>query len=185
RCPPTRHDATVAMCVEGPAGDCWPLFCPRLLTIPMHAPGTPYVIEVAPTIPPRLARLQELANNLWYGWDRATRELVERLHPGLWDAAGHNPKAFLKRVDQRRLDAAADDPVFLADFHSVLSAYETYHDAHTGRNGGRALAESDLVAYFCAEFGLHESLPIYSGGLGILAGDYCKAASDMRLPRVA
>lgn len=151
----------------------------------MDAPGTPYVIEVSPTIPARLARLQDLANNLWYSWDRTTRELFERLDPGLWEAVGRNPKAFLKRVDQRRLDSAAEDPAFLGTFHSVLSAYDTYHDAHAGRNGSRVLAESGLVAYFCAEFGFHESLPIYSGGLGILAGDHCKAASDMRLPLVA
>jgi len=151
----------------------------------MHASGTPYVIEVSPTIPPRLARIKDLANNLWYSWDRPTCELFERLHPGLWEAVGHNPKAFLARVDQRRLDASAQDPSFLANFHSVLSAYDTYHDAQPTGNGPQALKGDDLVAYFCAEFGFHESLPIYSGGLGILAGDHCKAASDMRLPLVA
>jgi starch phosphorylase len=157
----------------------------RLLLIAMHPLGTPYTIQVSPRIPSRLARLQDLANNLWYSWDPATRDMFERLHPGLWEAVGHNPKAFLKRIDQRRLDAAAEDSAFLANFHSVLSAYDSYHDAPAGRNGARALGEKDLVAYFCAEFGIHESLPIYSGGLGILAGDHCKAASDMRLPLVA
>ncbi|MEP7062936.1 MAG: alpha-glucan family phosphorylase [Betaproteobacteria bacterium] len=153
----------------------------------MDAPGTPFVIEVSPIIPPRLARLQDLASNLWYSWDRPTRELFERLHPGLWDAVGHNPKAFLKRVDQRRLDAASEDPSFLASFHRVLSAYDSYNDAPARRDSDAAAAaqERDLIAYFCAEFGFHESLPIYSGGLGILAGDHCKAASDLRLPLVA
>ncbi|HET9045859.1 MAG TPA: alpha-glucan family phosphorylase [Casimicrobiaceae bacterium] len=151
----------------------------------MHAPGTPYVIEVNPVIPPRLARLQELAGNLWYSWDRPTRDLFQRLHPALWEAVGHNPKAFLKRVDQRRLDAAAEDPTFVSNFNSILSAFDTYNDASTGRNGGPAREQHDLVAYFCAEFGFHESLQIYSGGLGILAGDHCKAASDLRLPLVA
>ncbi|MEP7276767.1 MAG: alpha-glucan family phosphorylase [Betaproteobacteria bacterium] len=150
----------------------------------MHAPGTPYVIEVNPNIPARLARLQDLANNLWYSWDRSTREMFQRLHPALWETVGHNPKAFLKRVDQRRLDAAAEDPTFLSNFNSILSAFDTYQDASTGRNGGPALEQHDLVAYFCAEFGFHESLQIYSGGLGILAGDHCKAASDLRLPLV-
>ncbi len=150
----------------------------------MHSPGTKYVVEVNPTLPPRLARLAELAGNLWYSWDRTTRELFERLHPGLWEAVGHNPLAFLKRVDQWRLDDAAEDPVFLANFHRILSAYDTYHGAPSRRKGERLLEDGDLVAYFCAEFGFHESLKIYSGGLGILAADYCKAASDMRLPLV-
>ena len=77
-------------------------------------PGTPYPLEVTPRIPPRLGRLAELANNLWYSWDRPTRALFSRLHPGLWRGCGHSPKAFLKRVDQKRLDAAAEDPVFLS-----------------------------------------------------------------------
>ena len=79
---------------------------------------------------------------------------------------------------------AADDPVFLGNFNRVLSAYDTYHNEPLRRNGSEWLRSTDLVAYFCAEFGFHESLPIYSGGLGILAGDHCKAASDMRLPFV-
>lgn len=151
----------------------------------MQVFGTPYIIEVSPTLPERLTRLADLANDLWYSWDAPTRELFQRLHPRLWDAVAHNPKAFLKRIDQSRLDAAADDPVYLANLRRVLSAYDNYHDAPGGRDDARALVENELVAYFCAEFGFHESLKIYSGGLGILAADHCKAASDMRLPLVA
>ena len=147
-------------------------------------PRTVYQLEVNPKIPARLARLEELAYNLWYSWDRPTRTLFSRLHPGLWDAVGHNPKAFLRRVDEQLLVDAADDPVFLGNFNRVLSAYDTYHNEPLRRNGSEWLRATDLVAYFCAEFGFHESLPIYSGGLGILAGDHCKAASDMRLPFV-
>jgi len=145
---------------------------------------TQYTIDVNPNIPPRLARLEELANNLWYSWDRATRALFARLHPALWDAVGHSPKAMLKRVDEQRLFEAADDPAFLSAFNRVLSAYDSYHSEPLRRNGSEWLRQNDLVAYFCAEFGFHESLPIYSGGLGILAGDHCKAASDIRLPFV-
>jgi starch phosphorylase len=141
-----------------------------------------FTVEVNPKIPRRLARLEELAANLWYSWDRPTRTLFARLHPALWDAVGHNPKAFLRRVDEERLIDAADDPVFLGNFNRVLSAYDTYHNEPLRRNGSEWLRSSDLVAYFCAEFGFHESFPIYSGGLGILAGDHCKSASDMRLP---
>jgi glycogen phosphorylase len=147
--------------------------------------GTPFVLEVNPKIPARLARLEELANNLWYSWDRPTRELFSRLHPQLWIAVGHSPKAMLKRIDEQRLIDATDDPVFLNNYNRVLSQYDTYHGEPLRRNGSEWLRAGDLVAYFCAEFGFHESLPIYSGGLGILAGDHCKAASDTRLPFVA
>jgi starch phosphorylase len=150
----------------------------------MTTPGTSFTLEVNPKIPRRLVRLEELANNLWYGWDRPTRELFARLHPALWDAVFHSPKALLKRIDEQRLVDAAQDPVFLNSFNRILSAFDTYQSEPLRADGAVSLAPSDLVAYFCAEFGFHESLPIYSGGLGILAGDHCKAASDLRLPFV-
>ncbi|MCL2523021.1 MAG: alpha-glucan family phosphorylase [Betaproteobacteria bacterium] len=145
--------------------------------------GTIYQIEVNPQLPERLERLEELANNLWYSWDRSTQGLFSSLSHSLWRTTNHNPKAFLKRIDQKRLEAAAENPVFLGALNRVLSAYDNYHEmpglalAH-----GQHFRDDDLIAYFCAEFGFHESLPIYSGGLGILAGDHCKAASDMGLP---
>lgn len=144
--------------------------------------STSYILQVRPKIPARLARLEELANNLWYSWDRPTRALFARLHPGLWKATGQSPKAFLKRVDEQRLLDAVEDQVFIGNLNRVLAAYDTYHDYRFPPSGSDLLRKDDLVAYFCAEFGFHESLPIYSGGLGILAGDHCKAASDLRLP---
>ena len=146
--------------------------------------GTLFTLEVNPKLPPRLARLEELANNLHYSWDRQTRLLFSRLDPPLWGRAGHNPKAFLKRIDEQKLVDAADDPVFMGNLNRVLSAFDTYLQEPLRRNGSEWLRKNDVVAYFCAEFGFHESLPIYSGGLGILAGDHCKSASDMRLPFV-
>lgn len=146
--------------------------------------GTPYILQVRPKIPARLARLEEIANNLWYSWDRPTRALFARLHPGLWKASGQSPKAFLKRIDEQRLIDAAEDQIFIGNFNRVLAAYDTYHDFRLPGSGSDWLHKEDLVAYFCAEFGFHESFPIYSGGLGILAGDHCKAASDLRLPFV-
>ncbi|MBL8485010.1 MAG: alpha-glucan family phosphorylase [Rhodocyclaceae bacterium] len=143
-----------------------------------------FPLDVRPVLPPQLARLEELANDLWYSWDRDTRSLFSRLHVGLWEAVGHSPKAFLKRVAQRRLDAAAEDPIFLYQYGQVLAAYDAYRAQSAPSPVAQRMREQDLVAYFCAEFGLHESLPIYSGGLGILAGDHCKAASDHRLPFV-
>ncbi len=150
----------------------------------MRAPGTSYRVEVNPRLPSRLQRLEDIAGNLWYSWDRPSRELFERLHPALWDAVGQNPRAFLRQVDETRLREAGEDPVFCANLNRVLSAYDTYHAEQIGANGAHGLGHDDLVAYFCAEFGFHESLPIYSGGLGILAGDHCKAASDLRVPLV-
>ncbi len=147
-------------------------------------PRTAYTITVNPKIPNRLKRLEELANNLWYSWDRATRTLFSRLDPHLWEAVGHNPKAFLKRVDESVLIKATEDRVFLASYNSILSTYDSYHDA-TAAPINDELDPQDQIAYFCFEFGFHESLPIYSGGLGILAGDHCKAASDLHLPFVA
>ncbi|MGE5489872.1 MAG: alpha-glucan family phosphorylase [Actinomycetota bacterium] len=145
--------------------------------------GKIYQLEVNPQIPPRLERLEEMANNLWYSWDRPTRAVFSSLSRALWAAVGHNPKAFLKRVDQKRLESAAENPVFLGSLNRVLSAYDTYHELEATQHS-RLFQEDDLIAYFCAEFGFHESLPIYSGGLGILAGDHCKAASDLGLPFV-
>ena len=146
--------------------------------------GTTFTLEVNPKLPRQLARLEELATNLLYSWDRQTRLLFSRLDTHLWDEVGHNPKAFLKRIDEQKLVDAADDPVFLGNLNRVLSTFDVYLKEPLRRNGSEWLRNNDLIAYFCAEFGFHESLPIYSGGLGILAGDHCKSASDMRLPFV-
>ena len=146
-------------------------------------PGTRFTLEVQPVLPERIARLEELANDLLYSWDRAVRGLFHRLDAELWEACHHNPKVFLRRVAQARLDAAAEDRVFMDDYNRVVSSYDTYHREHARSDLQLLLdPDQDLVAYFCAEFGFHESFPIYSGGLGILAGDYCKAASDIGLP---
>ena len=146
--------------------------------------GTTFIIVVNPRIPNRLARLEELANNLWYSWDRPARTLFSRLNPTLWKAVGHNPKEFLKRVDESLLLQAAEDQVFMANYNSILSAYDSYHSELVKNGNTAGLGPHDQIAYFCFEFGFHESFPIYSGGLGILAGDHCKAASDMHLPFV-
>ncbi|MHB8454792.1 MAG: alpha-glucan family phosphorylase [Acidiferrobacterales bacterium] len=145
-----------------------------------------FTLEVQPSIPARLARLAELANDLLYSWDRTVRGLFYRLDSELWDRCGHNPKLFLRRVSQDRLNEAAEDRIFMEEYSRVLSAYDTYNQERISPGVERYLdPKQDLVAYFCAEFGFHESFNIYSGGLGILAGDYCKAASDLGIPFVA
>ena len=148
-------------------------------------PPTRYTLEVNPKIPKRLARLEQLASNLWYSWDRPTRAIFARLNPALWDSVGHSPKAMLKRIDEQRLLDASSDPAFLDSLTRVLAAFDAYQAEAPFKQNSGGFRPEDLVAYFCAEFGVHESLPLYSGGLGILAGDHCKAASDFHLPFVA
>lgn len=148
--------------------------------------ATEYRLEARPRIPDNLERLDELANNLFYSWDNGVRSLYARIDPELWRKVEHNPKLFLRRVAQERLDKAAEDRAFLAEYRRVLSSYDTYLESEPGSEVTELLDPAHhLVAYFCAEFGFHESFPIYSGGLGILAGDHCKAASDLGLPFVA
>ena len=148
--------------------------------------STRFTLEVQPEIPESLSRLQELADDLLYSWDRQVRGLFYRLDRDLWETSGHNPKVFLRRVSQERLEEAAEDRIFLEDYNRVLSVYDVYHNESMFVEAADYLKEDhDQIAYFCAEFGLHESVPLYSGGLGILAGDHCKAASDLALPFVA
>ncbi|MBI5451430.1 MAG: alpha-glucan family phosphorylase [Gammaproteobacteria bacterium] len=150
--------------------------------------GTRFRLEVQPVIPEQIGRLRELANNLMYCWDSQIRSLFIRLDPELWRECGHNPKVFLRRVSQQKLEDAIRDAVYLQDYQKVMSAYDAYNTIllnEATKNHKLPLdLEHDTIAYFCAEFGLHESFPIYSGGLGILAGDHCKAASDLGLPFV-
>jgi len=147
--------------------------------------GTLFSLEVQPRIPSKLARLEELANDLLYSWDRNVRALFYRLDVQLWQSCGHSPKVFLRQVAQQRLEQAVQDQVFMEDYNRVLSVYDTYKQQPQIPNANGLTADADLIAYFCAEFGFHESLPIYSGGLGILAGDHCKAASDLAIPFIA
>ena len=151
----------------------------------MHK-ATEFRLEAHPSIPQALERLEELANDLFYSWDHGVRSLFARIDLRLWQKVEHNPKLFLRRVAQDRLDETAEDRAFLAEYRRVLSSYDAYLEAGPGPEVTEKLdPERALVAYFCAEFGFHESFPIYSGGLGILAGDHCKAASDLALPFVA
>jgi starch phosphorylase len=148
--------------------------------------GTFYCFEVVPKIPPRLQRLADLSQDLYYSWSSQTRALFYFLHPELWEMCGHNPKLFLHRVSQHRLEEAVKDRTFMEAFNRVLSDYDTYIKESPNIDFQKYLnTEQDLVGYFSLEFGLHESLPTYSGGLGILAGDHCKAASDLHVPLVA
>ena len=137
------------------------------------------LLEVTPVVPKALSRLPELAGNLFFSWHRPTRALFEDLDPELWKQTGGNPRLMLRCVSQAALDRAAADPTYLGRYTQVLHSFDAYLSASAPE------VDTPLVAYFCAEYGFHESFPIYSGGLGVLAGDYCKAASDERMNFVA
>ncbi|HKE45299.1 MAG TPA: alpha-glucan family phosphorylase [Steroidobacteraceae bacterium] len=146
--------------------------------------STRFLFEVNPALPPALSRLAELATNLRFSWHRPTRTLFSSLDPGLWREVGGNPRVFLRCVEQSLLDRAASDAAYLERYKKVLAGYDTYL-SESPLPDSQADADTGLVAYFCAEYGFHESFQIYSGGLGVLAGDYCKTASDLALPFVA
>ncbi len=138
-------------------------------------------------IPERIERLRELAYNLWWAWNRDAQELYRQIDPDLWELEYHNPVSFLREVRQRRLDEIAANPDYLKQYDTVIHRFDTYvnqKDTWFTRNCGNGHCYP-TIAYFSAEFGIHESLPIYSGGLGILSGDHTKEASDMGLPLVA
>ena len=138
-------------------------------------------VEVNPALPAALARLAELASNLRFSWHRPTRALFSSLDQKLWREVGGNPRVFLRCVDQAVLDRAATDAAYLARYAKVLAGFDTYLN-EVPPHESQASEGTGLVAYFCAEYGFHESFQIYSGGLGVLAGDHCKTASDLALP---
>ena len=146
--------------------------------------GSSFFLEVNANVPKAIGRLEELAANLRFSWHRPTRALFFRLDTELWKRVGGNPKLFLRCVDQATLDRAAADPDYRARYEGVLAGFDSYR-MDTQHGGNVRLDAGDLVAYFCAEYGFHESFPMYSGGLGILAGDHCKTASDIGLNFVA
>jgi starch phosphorylase len=146
--------------------------------------GASFPVEVNAIVPANIGRLEELAGNLRFSWHRPTRSLFFTLDAELWTRVSGNPKLFLRCVDQATLDRAAADPDFLERYRRVLSGFDSYR-TDTKHGGTVHLDAGDRVAYFCAEYGFHESFPMYSGGLGILAGDHCKTASDLGLEFVA
>ena len=133
---------------------------------------------VRPALPAPLSRISELAYNIIWSWEPAIRSLFRRLDPGLWRECGYNPVVMLGRVSQSALERAAADPRYLALYSQACQRYDAQMRREPGAAGNR------LVAYFSAEYGLTECLPIYSGGLGILSGDHLKSASDLDVPLV-
>src|SRR2546427_4484779 len=138
-----------------------------------------------PPLPERINRLEELAVDLWWSWHPEAREVFRRLDYTLWRATAHNPVRMLWTIAPEKLQAAAEDPEFLRVYDRAVAALD---DAGGARNTWWSRRYPQLggqwLAYFSAEFALHQSLPIYAGGLGVLAGDHCKQASDLGVPLV-
>ena len=138
-----------------------------------------------PPLPDRIRRLEELAVDLWWSWHPEGRAVFRHLDYDTWRATAHNPVRMLWVLPQQRVEVAAGDPEFLALYDHAIAALD---DAKAARNTwwSRNLPHlsGQSIAYFSAEFALHQSLPIYAGGLGVLAGDHCKEASDLGVPLV-
>ena len=142
-------------------------------------------ITVNPQLPKRIDKLSKIANNLWWSWNSEYLRLLKKIDRDLWETVEKNPVKFLKRVSQERLEMAAKDSSFVKEYEKVLKNYEDYMSSKDTWFGKKYPDnKNDLVAYFSAEYGLDETIPIYSGGLGILSGDHLKSASDLGIPLV-
>ncbi len=131
-------------------------------------------IYVQSDVPEKLSSLKDLANNLWWSWNSEAESLFKRMDPSFWEEVRHNPKLLLEKIDYKRLLVLEDDDGFVADLQDVKDTFLAYLNRPDDTT-------KPSVAYFSMEFGIHPCLKIYSGGLGILAGDYLKEASDSNL----
>ncbi len=151
----------------------------------MKNPKFSHAFEVVGNLPEPLAPLKKLAANFRWTWDHPTRELFRSIDKSLWDASDHNPVVFLNSIPKERLEKLAADKVFVArlqhagtDLENYIGGENWFDQTYPGKK------KDTTIAYFCFEFGISEGFPIYSGGLGILAGDHLKAASDLGIPLV-
>ncbi|PNY82410.1 alpha-glucan family phosphorylase [Deinococcus koreensis] len=141
-------------------------------------------VTVLPQLPPAIARLSELAYNLYWSWTPHAQELYRELDWESWERFQHNPVRTLLEVPQARLEELAADPAYLRRYAGVMADFDAYM-GQTDTWARRHAPAMKPVAYFSMEYAYHESLPIYSGGLGVLAGDHCKSASDLGIPFTA
>jgi starch phosphorylase len=141
-------------------------------------------VAAAP-LPSRIHRLHELSVDLWWSWDARAREVFRRLDYRLWRHTAHNPVKMLQQITVERLAQAEEDALFLEAYDAALAGRdEERRRVHPWWHENGATINGGTIAYFSAEFALHQSLPIYAGGLGVLAGDHCKEASDLGVPLV-
>ncbi|HEX8096518.1 MAG TPA: DUF3417 domain-containing protein, partial [Pyrinomonadaceae bacterium] len=146
--------------------------------------------RVGASLPSTLRPLEPLAWNYWWSWAPDGQSIFRDLDPDLWEQCEHNPRSLLAKCDEFRLTRMATDPAYIERVRRLAEAFDRHMDPSTptwAQTDARArqLTATNPVAYFCAEFGVHNSLPLYSGGLGMLAGDHLKSASDLGLPLVA
>jgi len=137
---------------------------------------------VVPALPQELSGLHTIAYNLWWTWEPQAIELFRRVDLELWRETRHNPVKMLGSLQQVRIDELLLDDGFMAHLHRVEEMLREYMEGKTWYEKARKAATPLRVAYFSMEFGLHESIPIYSGGLGVLSGDHLKSASDLGIP---
>lgn len=143
-------------------------------------------ITVNPQLPKRIGKLSEISNNLWWSWNTEFLRLFKIIDKDLWETCEKNPVKFLKRVSQDRLELAATNSEFLKEYDRLAKEFEDYITSkNTWFSSKYPENKKDLIAYFSAEYGLDQTIPIYSGGLGILSGDHLKSASDLGIPLVA
>ena len=143
-------------------------------------------ITVNPQLPKRVGELLDIANNLWWSWNSEFLRLFKEIDSDLWETVGKNPVKFLKLVSQDKLEDIAKDEEFLAKYDEVVNHFNSYMQTkETWFSKNYPNNANDLIAYFSAEYGIDEIIPIYSGGLGILSGDHLKSASDLGLPFIA
>lgn len=143
-----------------------------------------HTIDVQPHVPERLSDLLMIAYDLWWSWNPQAIQLFRRMDADLWEESGHNPVAMLGALQQERLDELQNDDGFLAQLDRVGSQLREYKSAATWYSKSHGASEQARIVYLSAEYGLTECMPIYSGGLGLLAGDHMKAASELGIPLV-
>jgi len=139
---------------------------------------------VAPALPDSLKPLEFIAKNMFWSWNPEFEDLFKRIDSNLWTACGHNPVKLLGTVSQETLEALAENEGFLCELHKAVEKLESYLAAPTWFEKFSSESTKPVIAYFSTEFGIHESLPVYAGGLGLLAGDHLKSASDLGIPLV-
>ena len=143
-------------------------------------------IKVNPQLPKRIEKLSVIANNLWWSWNTNFLKIFKEIDIDLWERVGKNPVKFLKNVSQEKLEEAGNNQEILKEYDKYAKDFEDYlKSRNTWFNKKYPENTGDLIAYFSAEYGLDEILPIYSGGLGILSGDHLKSASDLGVPLIA
>ena len=143
-------------------------------------------ITVNPQLPKRIGRITEIANNLWWSWNTEFLRLFKKIDKDLWEKCDKNPVKFLKSVDQEKLEDASKDLSFVREYDKIVENFDNYMNSRdTWFSRKYPDNRNDLIAYFSAEYGLDQTIAIYSGGLGILSGDHLKSASDLGIPLVA